>query len=114
MTVRMPDGALLRDGAFHLANFMRPLYDGCLEDLPGPTAWVAALPLELPPATWARIDALDAESPPYARETYVPWVINLKRRLRGLLEERGNSMPWVLKDGVQRAIALTPIDEKRP
>ena len=107
-----PDRDLLRAAAFHEANHARAIHQGNLEDTPDSTPWVTVVPIDFPKSTWARVDALDAASPPYVEGEYRPWVIDLKRNLRALLKEKGDSMAWAVKEAVEHASHLSPIDER--
>jgi hypothetical protein len=107
------NGRAMIEGARFMAAVARTVDERSRETMPPSSAVLAVRPIELDTATWARIDALAAEVPAQpasgkrtgrSRED----LARLRSDLERILEERGDAMPWRLREAVDRARRFVP------
>lgn len=111
------DGPPMMEGARFIAVAARTVDEQSRETMPPASAVLAMRPIELDAATWARLDALAAEVPAQlapAKRTALARqdLLLLRRDLERILDERGDAMPWRLREAVDRARRfIPPVDD---
>ncbi len=102
----------MMEGAWFIAGAARSVDEHGRQTMPPSTDAIAIRPIELDASIWARIDELAgaARAQPFGSGTDDARHELARRRgaLGRLLTERGDSMPWRLRESVARARGFIP------